>query len=145
MAIISKPQVIYKGIPANFTLFKANLLNNHIVSANSRFTDFSNWKDVYINYVSSEGNQRVNVNFDNRDNFQNGVFSVSERARNNFIVESIKIVDLDGEILTISRSDLNAANFDIELYSDSESEEFVLLLEDGAYFLLESGDFLVLE
>ena len=145
MAIISKPQIIYKGVPATFTLFKANLLNNHVVSANSRFTDFSNWKDVYINYVSSEGNQRVNVNFDDRDNFQNGTFSVSVRARDNFIVESIKIVDLDGEILTILRSDLNTATFDIELYSDSESEEFVLLLEDGANFLLESGDFLVLE
>ena len=145
MAIISKPQLIYKGVPAIFTLFKVNLLSNHIVSANSRLSDFSNWKDVYINYNSSEGNQRVNVNFDGRDNFQNGIFSVSERARNVFIVENIKIVDLDGEILTIPRSALNTTVFDIQLYIDSDSEEFVLLLEDGANFLLESGDFLVLE
>jgi hypothetical protein len=145
MAIISKPQVIYKGIPVVFTLFKVNLLSNHVVSANSRFSDVSNWKDVYINYVSSEGNQRINVNFDSKDNFQNGVFSASSRARTSFIVDSITIVDLDGEILKISRNNLNTATFDIELYSDSESEEFVLLLEDGANFLLESGEFLVLE
>lgn len=145
MAIISKPQIIYKGIPVTFTLFKANLKDNHVVSANSRFSNFSNWKDVYVNYISSEGNQRINVNFDPSTNFQTGVFSASPRARSSFIVESITIVDLDGEILKISRSDLNTATFDIELYSDSDSDEFVLLLEDGANFLLESGDFLVLE
>jgi len=145
MAIISKPQIIYKGIPAVFTLFKANLLSNHIVSANSRFSDFTIWKDVYVNYISSEGNQRVNVNFDANTNFQTGIFKVSERARDNFIVESIIIVDLDGEIFKVSRSDLNTATFDIELYSDSDSDEFVLLLEDGTNFLLESDGFLVLE
>lgn len=145
MAIISKPQVIYKGIPASFTLFKVNLLGNHVVSANSRFSDINNWKEVYINYMSSEGNQRIRVNFDSNDNFQFGTFKASERARNTFLVESIVIVDLDGEILKVSRNDLNTATFDIELYSDSDSEEFVLLLEDGANFLLESGEFLVLE
>lgn len=145
MAIISKPQIIYKGTSVTFTLFKANLKSNHVVSANSRFTDSSNWKDIYINYKSSIGNQRVNVNFDATTNFQYGTFTVSERARSRFIVESITIVDLDGEILKVPRSDLNTATFDIDLYSDSESEEFVLLLEDGANFLLESGDFLVLE
>ena len=145
MAIISKPQIIYKGTSVTFTLFKANLKDNHVVSANSRFTDFSNWKDVYINYISSVGNQRVNVNFDATTNFQYGTFAVSERARNSFIVESIIIVDLDGEILKIPRSDLNTVTFDIDLYSDSDIDEFVLLMEDGANFLLESGDFLVLE
>ncbi len=144
MAIISKPQVIYKGIPVTFTLFKINLLSNHIVSSNVRFSDISNWKDIYINYKSLEGNQRVNVNFDAKDNFQYGTFKVSERARNTFLVEGITIIDLDGEILKINRSDLNAEAFDIELYRDSDSEEFVLLLEDGSSFLLESDDYLVL-
>ena len=144
MAIISKPEVIYKGSTVTFTLFKANLKSNHVVSANSRFSDSTNWKDVYINYVSSEGNQRVIVNFDTEDNFQSGDFTTSPRARNAFIVESITIVDLDGEILKVLRSDLNTATFDIEL-NGSDSEEFVLLLEDGTNFLLESGGFLVLE
>lgn len=144
MAIISKPQVIYKGVPATITLFKNNLLSNHIVSANSRFSSFSNWKDVYITYVSSEGNQRITVNFDTQDGFQSGVFSASERARSSFLVESIVIADFDGEILKVSRSELNVLEFDIQLTGNSESEEFVLLLEDGSNFLLESGEFLVL-
>lgn len=144
MAIISKPSVIYKGTPATITLFKTNLKNNHIVSA-TKFSDFSNWKDVYINYVSAEGNQRIVVGFDANDGFQSGTFSASERARDSFIVQNIMIVDFDGEILKVNRSDLNVLDFDIQLTSGSESEEFVLLLEDGSRFLLESGDFLVLE
>lgn len=144
MAIISKPQVIYKGVPATITLFKNNLISNHIVSANSRFSSFSNWKDVYITYVSSEGNQRITVNFDTQDGFQSGVFSASERARSSFLVESIVIADFDGEILKVSRSELNVLEFDIQLTGNSESEEFVLLLEDGSNFMLESEEFLVL-
>ena len=144
MAIISKPTTIYKGTPATFTLFKVNLLSNHVVSANSNFSNSANWKDIYINYVSAEGNQRINVNFDTTDNFQSGIFSASERARTSFLVQNIIIVDLDGEILKVPRNALNALDFDVEL-SNSDSEEFVLLLEDGSNFLLESGGYLVLE
>lgn len=153
MAIISKPELIYKGIPAVLTLFKTNLISHHIVSANSRFSDFSNWKEVYINYKSSEGNQVVIVNFDSDDGFQNGIFSASERARDSFIVDSITIVDLDGEILKINRSELNVSDFDFTFElglnvnpdTDSDSDEFVLLLENGSSLLLESGEYLLLE
>lgn len=145
MAIISKPSVINKGTVAVFTLFKTNLISNHIVAASSIFSDFSNWKDVYINYKSAEGNQRSVVNFDSKDNFQYGEFFVSERARDSFIVQSIIIVDLDGEILKINRADLNVVEFDIQFNGNSNSVEFVLLLESGSEFLLESGEFLSLE
>jgi hypothetical protein len=145
MAIISKPQIVYKGVPASFTLFKTNLISHHIVSANPRFSDFSNWSKVNINYKSSQGNQVIIVEFNANDNFQFGQFIASERARTYFNVDSIVIVDLDGEILKVNRSDLNTATFDLTLTGNSESEEFVLLMEDGTSFLLESGDFLVLE
>jgi hypothetical protein len=145
MAIISKPQIVYKGVPVSFTLFKTNLISHHVVSSDSRFSDSSNWAKVNINYRSSQGNQTIIVEFDNKDNFQVGKFFASEKARTFFIVDSIVIIDLDGEILKISRADLNTATFDLTLTGNSESEEFVLLMEDGASFLLESGDFLVLE
>jgi len=144
MAIISKPSVIFKGVPATFTLFKTNLISNHVV-AGTRFADFTIWKDVYIAYSSAEGNQKILVNFDSGDNFQSGTFSASERARDEFLVQTLIIVDLDGEVLKIDRSDLNTAHFDVQLTSNSESDEFVLLLEDGSNFLLDSGSYLVLE
>jgi hypothetical protein len=144
MSIISKPSVIYKGTPVEITLFKTNLINNHIVSSNLQFSSFSKWHKVYLNYKSTEGNQRIIVNFDSADGFMYGMFSASEKARTSFQIESLVIVDLDGEILKLERNDLNTLDFDLELYTGSESEEFVLLLEDGAAFLLESEEFLVL-
>jgi hypothetical protein len=145
MAIISKPEIIFKGTPATITLFKINLLSNHIVSANSRFSDSQNWKKVQLNYKSSEGNQRILVEFDESTNFLYGTFSASERARTFFNIDSLIIVDKDGEILKLNRSDLNTLEFDVQLENTgSESEEFVLLLEDGSNFLLESGGYLVL-
>jgi hypothetical protein len=144
MSIISKPAIVYKGTPAEFTLFKTNLLNNHIVSSNSTFNSFSKWSRVYLNYKSSEGNQRINVVFDDSDSFFKGTFSASERARDSFLIDYLMIVDLDGEVLKIDRNNLNVLDFDIQLNIGSESEEFVLLLEDGDAFLLESGEFLVL-
>jgi hypothetical protein len=144
MSIISKPAVIYKGTPTEFTLFKTNLLNNHLVSSNSAFNSFSKWSRVYLNYKSSEGNQRINVVFDDSDGFFKGTFFASERARDSFEIDYIMIVDLDGEVLKIDRSNLNVLNFDIQFNIGSESEEFVLLLEDANTFLLESGEFLVL-
>jgi len=146
MSIISKPQIVYKGIPANITLSKVNLLSNHIVSANARFSNSKNWKKVQLNYRSSEGNQRVIVEFDKSTNFFNGTFSASEKARSFFIIESLILIDKDGEILKLNREDLNVLDFDVQLQNtSSESEEFVLLLEDGSNFLLESGNYLVLE
>jgi len=146
MSIISKPQVMYKGIPATITLSKVNLLSNHIVSANSRFSNSTNWKKIQLNYKSSEGNQRIIVEFDESSNFLIGIFSASEKARSFFNIESLILIDKDGEILKLNRTDLNVLDFDVELENtSSESEEFVLLLEDGSSFLLESGDYLILE
>lgn len=144
MSIILKPSVIYKGTPVEITLFKTNLINNHIVSSNLQFSSFSKWHKVYLNYKSTEGNQRIIVNFDSIDGFMYGMFSASEKARTSFQIESLVIVDLDGEILKLERNDLNTLDFDLELYTGSESEEFVLLLEDGVALLLESEEFLVL-
>lgn len=144
MAIILKPSNITRGVASQFTLLKTNLISNHVVSANPRFSDFSNWSEVYINYKSSEGNQRTVVNFDADTNFQTGEFFVSQKARSSFIVESMIIVDLDGEVLKIQRSDLNTLDFDINFNDTSNSEEFVLLLENGSEFILESGEFLSL-
>jgi hypothetical protein len=145
MAIISKPQIVYKGVPVDFTLFKTNLINHHIVADNQQFSASVNWSKVLVNYRSVEGNQKIVVEFDTSDNFQLGRFSASERARTAFEVHSLVIVDLDGEILRINRNDLNLADFDLTLSSNSESEEFVLLMDDGFSLLLESGEFLILE
>lgn len=144
MAIISKPELIYKGNPAEITLYKTNLLNNNIVSSSSDFNSFSKWSKVYLNYKSVEGNQRINVAFDDSDGFLTGIFSASERARDSFEIDYIMIVDLDGQILKITRDQLTTTDFDIELSTYSNSAEDVLLLESGDILALENGEYLLL-
>lgn len=144
MSIISKPNVIVKGTSVEFTLFKGELVNNHVVSSDVYFSDFENWMSVSLNYKSTEGNQRKIVTFNSFENFAPAIFSSSEKARDVFQIESITIVDFDGEILIVSRDDLNTLQFDINLSTNSESDEFLFLMEDGYSLLLESGDFLLL-
>jgi hypothetical protein len=141
MSIISKPSSILKGTDVSFTLFKTNLVNNSVVSSDDYFNDFSNWKRVNLNYVSTEGNQIKIVTFNDEDGFFDGTFSSSDKVRNSFIIESITIIDYDGQFLKIDREFLNSEDFDIT-FANSDSEEFVFLLEDGYKLLLDSDDFL---
>lgn len=144
MAIISKPNPMLKGQDNLLTLFKSQLVNNFVVSSNVYFSDFSNWMSVNLNYQSTEGNQKKVVTFTHVDDFAPSSFYASPRARDSFSIMFIEIVDFDGEILTIPRSALNTIELDIDL-TNSESDEFVILLENGAEFLLENGENLLLE
>ena len=144
MAIISKPNPVLKGVANEFTLFKGELVNNYIVSDDPYFSDFSNWSQVNLNYQSSEGNQKKVVTFSSINDFAPSYFFASTRARDTFLIMSIHIVDFDGQILEIPRTALNTLHFDITL-NNSESEELVVLLEDGFNLLLESGENFLLE
>jgi hypothetical protein len=141
MAIITKPNNISKGTEVTFTLFKTNLINNSVVSSDDYFSSFSNWNRVYLNYVSTEGNQVKIVTFTEEDGFFEGTFTSSEKVRNSFMIQSITIVDFDGQFLKVDRNFLNSEEFDFT-FANSDSEEFVFLLEDGYKLLLDSDDFL---
>jgi hypothetical protein len=141
MAIITKPNNISKGTEVTFTLFKTNLINNSAVSSDDYFSSFSNWNRVYLNYVSTEGNQVKIVTFTEEDGFFEGTFTSSEKVRNSFMIQSITIVDFDGQLLEVDRNFLNSEEFDFT-FANSDSEEFVFLLEDGYKLLLDSDDFL---
>lgn len=141
MAIISKPNVINKGTSVTFSLYKTNLVNNFVVSSSEHFSDFSNWMRVNLNYGSTEGNQVKIVTFDYSNDFSEGVFTSSNKVRDSFAIQSITIIDFDGEMLTVNRDQINTLEFDIEFASESES---VLLLDDGSIFFLDSNEPLAL-
>lgn len=140
MAIISKPSTIVKGTAAEFTLFKGDLVNNYVVSSDVHFSDFTNWMSVNLNYKSTEGNQRKVVTFNSFEDFAPAMFFASEKARDVFQIESITIIDFDGDMLIVPRDALNTLQFDIDMSTNSESDEFLFLMEDGFSLLLESGD-----
>ncbi len=142
MAIITKPSSIMKGESFTFSLSKSELADLQILNSDSYFRDTDNWDKVVLNYNSSIGNQHKSLTFNASDISPSFVFSTSDKARNSFIVYSIDIIDFDGQIFSIPRSELNAEDFDLDL-SGSVTESF-LLLDDGDSFMLDSDEILSL-
>jgi hypothetical protein len=146
MAIITKPiEGIIKGVPAVITLNKVELANLPIVSSDSYFCIMSNWNKIVVSYKNPEKRQYEILSFDATQEVPSTTFEVTDKAFDLFEIQNIQIIDFDGGILKISRSLLNTAELDVQVITDSESDGFVLLLEDNSYFLLESGEKLMLE
>jgi hypothetical protein len=131
-----------KGESFTFSLSKSELADLQILNSDSYFRDTDNWDKVVLNYNSSIGNQHKSLTFNASDISPSFVFSTSDKARNSFIVYSIDIIDFDGQIFSIPRSELNAEDFDLDL-SGSVTESF-LLLDDGDSFMLDSDEILSL-
>lgn len=114
MSILTKPNVS-KGVSAQFSLNKSELLQHPLVENDAYFSDSLNWYRVNIVYKSSEGSQYEIVEFDASQSVPVGSFLVSDKARDEFQVIKIKILDFDGGFLEIPRSQLNSEDFDISL------------------------------
>jgi hypothetical protein len=112
MSIITKPNVS-KGISAQFSLNKSELLQHPLVESDEYFSNSLNWCRVNVIYKSSEGSQYEIVEFDASQTIPSGSFLVSEKARDEFQVVKVKILDFDGGFLEIPRSQLDSEDFDI--------------------------------
>jgi len=112
MSIITKPNVS-KGISAQFSLNKSELLQHPLVESDPYFSNSINWSRINVIYKSSEGSQYEIVEFDASQTTPVGSFLVSEKARNEFQVIKVKILDFDGGFLEIPRDQLDSEEFDI--------------------------------
>lgn len=112
MSILTKPSVS-KGVVAQFTLNKIALLSHPAVSSDAYFSEPLNWYRVNAVYRSSEGSQYEIVEFDASQETPSGKFLVSEKARDEFQIQKLQIMDFDGGFLEIQRSQLNPQEWDI--------------------------------
>lgn len=115
MSIITKPTTIYKNMVAEFILNKSVLSAITSVVADSYFSDSQNWSEVLIYYKSSEGNQREILKFDATQASPTANFLVSDKARDIFQVQKIMIKDFDNGSFTVERTELVAAEFDVDM------------------------------
>lgn len=115
--ISSSPSLnsIVKGSPATFTLSKADLLLVPSVAASPYYSISSNWESVILNYQSSTLNQPETVFFDATQLSPTGIFDVALSALDIFLIQSILIVDFQGGVFTVPRSELNPAEFDVDM------------------------------
>ena len=116
MAILTKP-TISKGQANEFDLSKSDLAAVSKVVNDSYFSDQTNWSKVIVEYKSAEGNQHEMVIFDASEASPKGNFEVSEKAKDSWEVQSVKIMDFDGGYLKLNRGDLTVEDFDIVLGS----------------------------
>ena len=113
MAIVSKPAVIQKNVAAEFTLSKSELAQVSSVANDTYFGNTANWKEVILYYKSNPAKQREILKFDATQESPTANFLVSDRARDVFEVQKIVIKDFDEDSMTVERSELVAAEFDI--------------------------------
>jgi hypothetical protein len=143
MAIITKPVGgIFKGVPATITLNKSELSALASVSADSYFSVTANWNKIILSYKSSEGNQQEIVEFNATLSSPTGFFDVSLKARDFFEIQVIKIIDFDGDIFIIPRSELTTSDFDVEFEEQPpvvEGDAIVWQNTSSGYLIEEDG------
>jgi len=114
MAIITKP-TISKGQANEFDLSKSDLAAVSKVVNDSYFSDQANWSKVAMEYESDTGEQIEMLIFDASQESPKANFEVSEKAKDNWQVKSVIIMDFDGGYLKLGRGDLTVEEFDIAL------------------------------
>jgi hypothetical protein len=112
VAIITKPATIEKNSAATIVLNKSQLASE---IADAYYADSANWKEVFIYYKSSTGNQRKILKFNASQTSPEATFLASLKARNIFQVQKIVVMDFDGGSILIPRADLTVADFDIDM------------------------------
>lgn len=112
MSIITKPATIEKNLAATVILNKSELA---AIIPDIYYADSANWKEVFIYYKSSTGNQREILKFNATLSSPIANFLVSDRALDVFQVQKIVIVDFDAGNITIPRSELTVTDFDVNM------------------------------
>lgn len=112
MSIITKPLSIQKNVAATISLSKSELASE---IADVYYADSTNWKEVIIHYKSSTGNQRKILKFDATQSSPQSTFLASLKSRDIFQVQKIVIIDFDNGSITVPRSQLTVADFDVTL------------------------------
>lgn len=120
MAIITFNTTPERGTSTVVNLNKTELALVSSVAGDTYFSDSSNWNQVIV-YFESDTNtsQKELVNFDATQISPSSYFKVSSTSLGNFQVQRLIIKDFDGGFLSVPRSELNTAEFDVVLSSDT--------------------------
>jgi hypothetical protein len=110
MSLLSVPQVT-KGNRAQIALIKADVLALPEVQADSFWTQNGgeNIRQVLVDYHSTAGGQRKILTFNFADSTPSDFIWFSEKARSDFQILKIVLIDYDGGRLTINRKKLLAS------------------------------------
>lgn len=115
MPIITKPGTITKNSPASFSLSKSSLAAVASVAASPWYSNTSNWKRVVLNYKSTQYNEQLYVTFDATVASPTGTWLAPSICQDVFNIQSISIVDFANGIFRVPSSELNNAEFQVDM------------------------------
>ena len=133
MALLTIPSVT-KGESATITLNKTDLFNLGAVSGDAYFSVQANVKSAIVEFNSDPSNQVQRLKFDLSEVTPSAVFLASATARDDFLLESILLIDNDGGTLMVRRADL-PSGLDISLAGGGGS----LPVSSGLYSWFKAG------
>jgi len=133
MALLTIPSVT-KGEAATISLNKTDLFNLGAVSGDAYFSVQANVRSAIVEFNSDPSNQVRRLKFDLSEITPNAVFLASETARDDFLLESILLIDNDGGTLMVRRADL-PSGLDISLAGGGGS----LPVSSGLYSWFNAG------
>jgi hypothetical protein len=119
MPIITKPSVIEKNVPASFSLSKSSLAAVTSVAASPWFGDTANWKKVTLNYLSQQYGEMLFVSFDATQVSPTGTWLAPAICQDIFEIVSISITDFANGTFRVPTSELNTAEFLIDMAATS--------------------------
>lgn len=106
MALLNFSESIVKGMPTVMTLDKSVLSALAPVATDIYWTVDANISKVIAHYSSDEGNQRKILTFDYVSAMPEAILSLSLRARSDYSLDMLVLVDFDGGSLTLTRETL---------------------------------------
>ena len=109
---------VTKGTAATISLSKSELFQLAAVTADSYFSVQENVAVAIFEFDSDPGNQKEVLRFDLSQATPTASFLVSESARDSFLLERVVLVDFDGGILVIERSQL-PSGLDVSLVNSA--------------------------
>jgi hypothetical protein len=106
MALLNFSGSVVKGTPTTLTLDKSALSGLAPVAADLYWTVDANISKVVAHYSSDEGNQRKILTFDYSSATPETALLLSLRARSDYSLDMLVLVDFDGGALTLTRETL---------------------------------------
>ena len=142
MPILTKPDIVTKGVPAIVTLDKDLLKALPIVDADAYWKDTSNWQTIVVSFKNDEGQpEAIRMDASN----PTGSFLASSTARSEFKLKSITIKDFDGGKLKIKRPELTAFELDGEFDMLYSLDVDFIETEAGFILVTESDETITVE
>lgn len=144
MPLLSGLESVAKGASATITLDKVELFALPKVAADPYFSQPANVQSVKVIYKSTVGRQRRILSFDMSQVTPTAQFKLSAKARNEFMVDGVYLIDFDSGMMKVTGAEvptgLNVSLVTAQLIAGAKTFTLANNLYKAGYFEGDSGE-----